>query len=557
MERVWIVSEALYEKRDSIPPNRLADVEFARDLDELEKSLDPGERAMIMGPLPVVKEAAERFPKALALQLLPPDPTPEMILLALRSLLNEARLQHDLEAAENVAWGGGGGGQFDDPSIELLGSSIIELSAARDMESVEQAVLRACTQIAPMAELRVHAYPETASSRVIGLYQLAVPVHYQGALKAHIYVRFDGDPPQNVVDEIGGALLNLSDAVALAVERNLMISKAEETKTVWEASFDAVEDPVAILDDSYLVLRGNRAYGRFAKIPVERLQGREPAVVSLSKLKAQPASAAQEWDEAAEGRSYRVFFDTIQEPLGAGRYVLRFHDISEERSLTEKILAKEQVAELGTLVGSVAHEINNPIGGILAIGQILQKDLDPGSPLGQDVENIIHSAERCRKIVQTMLSLVRKADDERKELPLAECIQSALDLLQGEVKRQTVRLKAGLQGAKAAAVITGNRNRLLQVFFHLLQQSLLAIGEKASRASFDPFLTIEMIPGYGNVEVRIEDNGDPVKHEYEIQSSVAFTVARMILEEHEAQYFFSRLENRNQQRLVFPLSERQ
>lgn len=556
MERVWIVSEALHARRESLPPNRLAEVVCVRSLDELEKGLEPGERAVIMGPLPVLREATERFPKALAFQLLPPELTPDVLLLALRSVLADARLQHDLEAAESVAWGGGGGGQFDDPSIELLGSSILELSAARDMESVEQAVFKACQQIAPVAEVKVHAYPDTASSRVIGLYQLAVPVHYQGALKAHIYVRFEGEPSQSIVDEIGGALLNLSDAVALAVERNLMISKAEETKTVWEASFDAVEDPVAILDDDYRVLRGNRAYGRFARLPVERLQGREPAVVTVEKLKALPVAIAQEWDENFEGRAYRAFFDTIQEPLGAGRYVLRFHDITEERSLTEKILAKEQVAELGTLVGSVAHEINNPIGGILAIGQILQKDLDPKSQLAQDVENIVHSAERCKKIVQTMLSLVRKADEERRDLPLAECIQSALDLLQGEVKRHTVRLKTGLQGAKAVATVTGNRNRLLQVFFHLLQQSLLAIGEKAAKQSFEAFLTIEMIPGYGNVEVRIEDNGDPVKHEYEIQSSVAFTVARMILEEHEAQYFFTRLENRNQQRLVFPLSER-
>jgi|GEM_PF-6105221 len=556
MERVWIVNEALYARRDSLPQNRLAEMVCVANLDELESRLDPGERAILLATLPVLKDAAERFPKALAFHLLPPDLAPEKLLLAVRSVLNDARLQHDLEAAESVAWGGDGGGQFDDPSIELLGSSILELSGARNMESVEQAISKALVQIAPVAEVKVHAYPDTASSRVVGLYQLAVPVHFQGLLKAHIYVRFSGEPDAKQMEEVGEALLNLSDAVALAVERNLMISKAEETKTVWEASFDAVEDPVAILDDEYLVLRGNRAYGRFAKLPVERLMGKEPAVVTAEQLKAQPVLNVNEWDVENGGKHYRVYFDTINEPLGAGRYVLRFHDVTEERFLTEKILAKEQVAELGTLVGSVAHEINNPIGGILAIGQILQKDLDASSPLGQDVANIVHSAERCRKIVQTMLSLVRKADEERSDVSIADCIQSALDLLQGEAQRHTVRLKTAITGTKSVALVMGNRNRLLQVFFHLLQQSLLSIGEKAGKQAFDPFLNIEMIPGYGNVEVRIEDNGDPVKHEYEIQSSVAFTVAKMLLEEHEAQFFFSRLENRNQQRIVFPLSER-
>lgn len=552
MERIWIVSEPLYQRRDTIPPNRLAEVVCVPSLSELERSMDPGERPLLLAPLPVLREAHERFPKALALHLLPPDSTSEQLLLAVRAVLAEARLQHDLEAAESVAWGGGGGGgQFDDPSIELLGSSILDLSAARDMDGVERAVLKACEQLGEVKEVKVHAYPEMASAREYGLYQLAVPVHFQGALKAHIYARFSGTPDQAVIDKVGEALLNLSDAVALAVERNSMISKAEETKTVWEASFDAVEDPVAILDDHYLVLRGNRGYARFAKLPVDRLQGREPAVVTISELRALSPDHGHEWDLFHEDRHYRAFFDTIHDPLGAGRFVLRFHDVTEERTLTEKILAKEQVAELGILVGSVAHEINNPIGGILAIGQILQKDLDPQSPLGQDVANIVHSADRCRKIVQTMLSLVRKADEARAPVSIAECLQSSLDLLQSEAKRYMVKLRVNLDPG-ASQMVLGNRNRLLQVFFHLLQQSLLALGERAGKGGIDPFLSIELVPGFGNLEVRIEDNGDPVKHEYEIQSSVAFTVSKMILEEHEAAYYFTRLENRNQQRLVFP-----
>jgi hypothetical protein len=90
------------------------------------------------------------------------------------------------------------------------------------------------------------------------------------------------------------------------------------------------------------------------------------------------------------------------------------------------------------------------------------------------------------------------------------------------------------------------------VFFHLLQHSLLAIAERRARQpGTEAFLSVDVIPGFGNVEVRIEDNGDPVKHEYEIQSSVAFTVAKMILDEHEAGYFFVKKEGRNLQRLVF------
>jgi two-component system, NtrC family, sensor kinase len=554
VERVWIVSEELYARRESVPQNRHAEVVVVENLRQFREQLAEGERAVLLGSLPVIAKAREEFPRLLGCHLLPRDLSQERLLFSVRAALREARLQHDLEAAENIAWSGVGVGQYDDPGLELLGSSILELSAARDMASVEEALQHAVARIVPVQEVRVVAYPETATSRNLGLYQLAVPVQFQGELRAHIYVRFDSTPEQPILEKVSEALLNLSDAVSLAVERNIMISKAEETKTVWEASFDSVEDPVVILGDDYRVLRGNRAFGRFVNVPLVKLAGREPMVVPIDALRAQPADVSSEWSVEYNGHHYRAYLDPISAPLGAGRFVLRFHDITEERTLTEKILAKEQVAELGILVGSVAHEINNPIGGILAIGQILQKDIEPGTPLAEDVGNIVQAAERCRKIIQTMLSLVRKADEERRNLPVTECVQSALDLLGSEAKRLQVKVR--LEVGNGDSLVSANANRLLQVFFHLLQHSLLALGERRARGAFEAYLTVSVIPGFGNVEVRIEDNGDGVKHEYEIQSSVAFTVSKMILEEHEAGFFFTKAEGRNQQRIVFQTAER-
>lgn len=554
MERVWIVSEELHEKRDSLPNFPAAEITVVPNLAELRRRLEPGERPVVLSAYPHVERVGEEIPQLLAAGLLPSNPAGEALIFAIRGILRDARLQHDLEAAENVAWGGvAGAGVFDDPSIELLGASILELSAASNMEAVERAVQSACTRVAAVSEVKVVAYPETASARELGFYQLAVPVQFQGQLKAHIYIRFSAEPAAAALDGVSEILLHLSDAVALAVERNLMLTKAEETKAVWEASFDSVEDPVAILDDSFRVLRGNRAYGKFTNTPLQRLQGKLPLVPGVEALAKLPPDQSSEWEMQKDGRHYRAFFDPVPAPLGAGRFVLRFHDVTEERSLTDKILAKEQVAELGILVGSVAHEINNPIGGILAIGQILLKDLDPASPLHADAENIVQSADRCRRIIQTMLALVRKADEAKGPVKVAECAQSALDLLGSEAKRLQVRLAVNAKENASVVQTYGNRNRLLQVFFHLFQQSLLAIAERRGRGdAFDASLRVDLIPGFETLEVRIEDNGDPIKHEYEIQSSVAFTVSKMILEEHEVGYFYSKLDGgRNLQRLVF------
>jgi len=178
VERVWIVSEELFARREAVPQNRHAEVVVVRDLDHFRSQLVEGERAVMLAPLSLLKKAREEFPKLLACQLLPRELTQERLLFSVRSALQEARLQHDLDAAESIAWSGVGVGQYDDPGLELLGSSILELSAARDMASVEDALVQAIARFVPVLEVRVVAYPETASSSVLGLYQLAVPVRH-------------------------------------------------------------------------------------------------------------------------------------------------------------------------------------------------------------------------------------------------------------------------------------------------------------------------------------------------------------------------------------------
>ncbi|MGZ3712191.1 MAG: hypothetical protein ACXVBE_10555, partial [Bdellovibrionota bacterium] len=334
MERVWIVSEDLYSKRDAFPRYPQAEIVILPSLREFREQLAPGEKALLLSSLDNLIRAQEEFHDRLTSALLPPDSHPDRLVYSIRALIRDAKLEHDLGAADNVSWSGGAG-SFDDPGIELLGASILELSAARDMASVNEAVKKVCAGMAPVLEAHVLAYPETASVREMGQYQLAMPIHFQGSLKAHIYIRFEGDPEQQALDRVGEILLNLSDAVALAVERNLMLSHAEETKAVWEASFDAVEDPVAILDQDYQVLRGNRAYSRFTETPLKMLQGKNPGFISVAELEQFPSEKASEFEVSHGGRQYRAYFDPIPQPLNSGCYVLRFHDITEERTLTE------------------------------------------------------------------------------------------------------------------------------------------------------------------------------------------------------------------------------
>jgi signal transduction histidine kinase len=514
------------------------------------------ERPIVLADLPFFEKVKEVFPKAMAVELLPPDCNQERLLFSVRSALNSAKLQHDLEALEGVAWKEGGSQSWD-ARTETLGAAVFDLASARDIKAIQEALRIACSAEAAVKDVRVIPAPDTAGSTVMNRYQLAVPVPFGDGIAAHIYLELSGSDNGAQIERLSELLLQLTPAVALAVERNRMLMAAEETKTVWEASFDAVADPVVILDEALIVSRANRSYASLSGQPVVRLIGTAPLLFG-SELLAEwlHSDESRERTTTYQGRTYRVFLDRISLPLGEGRYVLRYHDVTNEHQLTEKILAKEQTAELGVLVSSVAHEVNNPIGGVLALSHILLQDLSEKNPAREDVENIRLSAERCKRILHTMLSLVRKADETMDQVDLRECLRSSLALLGSELSRWRIRLLDGTDKGGGAALVTGNKNRLTQTFLHILQQSIASLAERRNREDhFEAVLQVDLVPGFGHWELRLEDTGESAKHEIELQSSVAYTVTRMLLEDHGAEYQFLKQGGRNVQRIIFFVRE--
>ncbi|NUM88139.1 MAG: PAS domain-containing protein [Bdellovibrionales bacterium] len=527
-EHIWISG---VKDTGELAPVEGVEFRAFHGVDDLAAALTDSERLLVIAPVAVVEEVRGRFgSRILAARTLPSRVEARAWVPWLAGkVLEDARLQHDLEAAEAVAWTGVRSGRFEDPFLEFLGESVLDIAASADRTAVERALLAACQRLAPVEEVRLVPEPGVLSARELGAFRLAVPIQFGGELKAHAYVRFAPGATESHVEKAGEAVLSLTDAVALAVDRDRMLMQAEETRAVWEASFDTVGDPVAILDVALEVVRANRAFARFAGVSAGKLAGKRLDVEGLENVAAKAALGEREWQ--MEGRPWQVFLDRVDRPSAPGAWVLRLRDISVEKSLTEKIAAKAHVAEMGILVSSVAHEVNNPIAGILATSQLMLKELPEGHAWRDDVQSIQEAAARARDIVQKMLSLVRKSDDASRVVSLRDCLLPAVDLLKGEAKRLHVKFE-GFDGISPEASVEMNKNRLMQVFFHLLQQGLKAVAEKQKaglRCGWRIACAVSV--DTNSVEVTLTDAGDSIVHQYEVQSSVAWTVSRMILEE--------------------------
>ena len=106
-------------------------------------------------------------------------------------------------------------------------------------------------------------------------------------------------------------------------------------------------------------------------------------------------------------------------------YVLK--NITEIRRLREQLHHADKLASLGLLVSGVAHEINNPLTGVIAYAELLRMELAEKEGKVK-VKKILDSAERCKKIVDNLLTFSRQQTSSKSLESINDIVERALDL---------------------------------------------------------------------------------------------------------------------------------
>ncbi|HET7753350.1 MAG TPA: ATP-binding protein [Anaeromyxobacteraceae bacterium] len=245
----------------------------------------------------------------------------------------------------------------------------------------------------------------------------------------------------------------------------------------WRACFDAIGDPLAILRGGCEVLRANSAFARAAGVALNDLPGLAcsgGAFGSIPCMHGTP-DVGTPWEHEAvrDDRTWalRAF------PIGENGTVVVYKDVTEERNVQRRLLHTEKMAAVGQLAGGVAHEINNPLGGILAFAQIMSREERSASDL-ESLRLIGDAAIRAKRIVESLLRFSRRPQqDEKGPFDLAKVADDALFLLQPQFKGSKVEIVRDL----SPALGWGNANLVQQVAVNLVVNALQAIGGRGGR----------------------------------------------------------------------------
>ncbi len=266
----------------------------------------------------------------------------------------------------------------------------------------------------------------------------------------------------------------------------------------WRACFDAIGDPLAIIKDGCEVVRANAAFARAAGVALNALPALRCAGDAFGALPCPATHLAgrSECEIAFRGRAWLV----RSFPFGDGASVIVYKDVTEEREVTRRLLQAEKLSAMGQLAGGVAHEINNPLGGILAFAQLMSRE--DRSP--EDLENlrlITDAAVRAKRIVESLLRFSRRPrDDERGKVNLAQIAEDALFLVEAQLKKGRLEVVRRLEPAWTL----GNANQLQQVVVNLVVNAVQAMGGEGR-------VTLETGAGAaGHVRLAVSDSGPGV-----------------------------------------------
>jgi two-component system NtrC family sensor kinase len=174
--------------------------------------------------------------------------------------------------------------------------------------------------------------------------------------------------------------------------------------------------------------------------------------------------------------------------------------------IQSKMAQAERLASLGRMAAGVAHEINNPLGGVLTFAMVALEDCAPDHPLRRNLEIIVKQALRCRDIVKGLLEFARQSDSSIAATDLNPLVEGALSFLEGQASFHDVQVIRRLQ--EGLPQVLADPGAMQQVITNLVINAVDAMDERGQLT-----VVTETDPNTHEILLRVQDTGKGIPKE--------------------------------------------
>ena len=143
-----------------------------------------------------------------------------------------------------------------------------------------------------------------------------------------------------------------------------------------------------------------------------------------------------------------------------------------------KLFQSEKMSSLGKLAAGIAHEINNPLGGIMIFAESMLEDLDENNPHREDLKRIASEAKRCKNIVKGLLEFSRQTGNTMILQNINELLEQGMFILENQAIFHNIDVVKEYDND--IPFIKCDSARLKQVFINITQNAIDAMGAKGT-----------------------------------------------------------------------------
>ncbi len=336
-------------------------------------------------------------------------------------------------------------------------------------------------------------------------------------------IRWHGSIRHNIEKgQLGLVMLGIDETENLMADQQLNMFTAR-----WKKIFIAIQDPVLVVSSSNIIIEANPAacaaakkrredvvgktvcnilhgggHGTQNRCPLEQLIGYQKSQITETEL------------HGLHGRFMLTVTPILEENGEINTTLFVARNLTEEEVVRVEAVRAAHLAAIGELASGVAHEINNPINGIINYAQIILDD--PEDPeAAENLGNIISESKRVAAIVSNLLDFARRRDDVLTPSPVEKIVSNSLQLVDHLLKKDGIDCSVTI--AENLPHLICNEQQLQQVVLNMISNARYALNKKFLHSSTDKKLEIKVglytEKGMAGIRLTFIDNGVGIQPE--------------------------------------------
>jgi two-component system, NtrC family, sensor kinase len=212
-----------------------------------------------------------------------------------------------------------------------------------------------------------------------------------------------------------------------------------------------------------------------------------------------------------------IIYEQKKEVATMGIYNDLRERLAVEKTLKEtqaQLSQSEKMASLGQLAAGVAHEVNNPLTGILLYASMALEQMDKNDPMRENLTYVVEDVNRCKGIVKNLLAYSRRSTTTKEIIPLNDLVHQSLNLIRDQKLFGNIVVVKEL--SEDMMMVNADKNQLAQVLINLVLNACAAMtGEgvltfRTYRDKPNKRVYLEVVDtGYGIAEENLPKIFDP------------------------------------------------